>query len=62
MKSSSKSRSTEIRARLRHPVVDPDGHMVEYVPAFFEYLKKSPANGAVQRYREAGFCFGCTGL
>jgi predicted TIM-barrel fold metal-dependent hydrolase len=31
--------SAAIRAKLDHPVVDADGHMIEFGPAFFEYLK-----------------------
>ncbi|MDO8434293.1 MAG: amidohydrolase family protein [Candidatus Binatus sp.] len=60
MKTNGKSKSAEIRARLGHPVIDSDGHMVEYVPAFFEYLKKIGGDSVVRRYREAGFGFGCT--
>ena len=29
-----------IRARLSHPVIDSDGHWVEYHPTIFDYLKK----------------------
>ena len=32
--------STEIRARLSHPVIDADGHMVECFPVLFDYLKQ----------------------
>lgn len=31
------SRSAEIRARLDHPVIDGDGHVIEYEPIFLEY-------------------------
>ena len=27
-----KTRSAEIRARLKHPVIDADGHTVEFMP------------------------------
>ena len=32
--------STDLRNRLDHPVVDVDGHMVEFFPVFFDYLKQ----------------------
>jgi predicted TIM-barrel fold metal-dependent hydrolase len=31
--------SAKIREKLGHPVVDADGHMIEFGPAFFEHLK-----------------------
>ena len=31
---------TEIRAKLNHPVVDGDGHWVEYDPVFAEQMRK----------------------
>ncbi len=35
-----KSRSAEIRARLNHPIIDSDGHTVEFLPAFLDVLKE----------------------
>ena len=35
----SPSRSAAIRARLNHPIVDSDGHVAEFEPAFFDYLE-----------------------
>jgi predicted TIM-barrel fold metal-dependent hydrolase len=32
--------SAQIRARLRHPVIDIDGHMAEYFPALAPYLER----------------------
>ncbi len=34
------TRSAEIRARLDHPVIDSDGHTVEFDPAVLEYLRE----------------------
>src|SRR3954471_16134072 len=31
---------TEIRAKLSHPVIDGDGHWVEYDPVFAEQMRK----------------------
>lgn len=34
------TRSAQIRARLNHPVIDADGHMVEIFPLMFDYMKQ----------------------
>ncbi|WP_446830171.1 amidohydrolase family protein [Candidatus Foliamicus sp.] len=34
------SRSSELRKRLNHPVIDTDGHMLELFPVIFDYLKQ----------------------
>jgi predicted TIM-barrel fold metal-dependent hydrolase len=43
------SRSAQIRARLNHPIIDSDGHMAEFEPEFFDYLRnvggESTVNG-----------------
>lgn len=44
------SRATRIRARLDHPVVDADGHMLEYAPVFLDFLKQVAGAGTVKRY------------
>ena len=31
----------EIRKRLKHPVIDGDGHWVEYTPVFGERIRKA---------------------
>jgi predicted TIM-barrel fold metal-dependent hydrolase len=33
------SKSAEIRARLKHPIIDSDGHMIEFEPAIVDSLK-----------------------
>jgi predicted TIM-barrel fold metal-dependent hydrolase len=48
-----KSKSAALRARLNHPVVDSDGHLVEYVPVLSEYLQKAGGNDAVKAFRSA---------
>ncbi len=40
MNPSSESRSSRLRARLNHPVIDTDAHMVEIFPLMFDYLKQ----------------------
>ncbi len=44
--------AAEIRARLPHPVVDGDGHLIEYLPALAGYLREEgvdPAGPTMQR-------------
>ena len=43
------SKSAAIRARLNHPVVDADGHWVEYEPVLTEYLREAMGNRAAER-------------
>ena len=33
------SKSYEIRSRLHHPVIDSDGHTVEFLPGFYDVLR-----------------------
>lgn len=40
MKRELKTRSSETRERLSHPVIDADGHMVEVFPVMFDYLRQ----------------------
>ena len=40
MNKNNRSRSSQIRSGLEHPVVDADGHMVEVFPVLFDYLKQ----------------------
>lgn len=46
------SASADIRAKLNHPVVDCDGHMLEHVPVFLEFLKETAGPDMVKRYLE----------
>jgi predicted TIM-barrel fold metal-dependent hydrolase len=48
-----KSKSAALRARLNHPVLDSDGHLLEYVPVLTEYLQKAGGNDAVKAFRAA---------
>lgn len=45
------SKSAAMRARLNHPVIDSDGHMVEFEPALFDYLKQVGGSEFVERYK-----------
>jgi predicted TIM-barrel fold metal-dependent hydrolase len=45
------SKSAAVRKRLSHPVIDSDGHTVEFEPAFLDYLKQVGGAKLVERYR-----------
>src|ERR1041384_5615189 len=47
-----RTRSAQIRAQLKHPVIDADGHTIEYGPAYFEFLKQVGGPQLAARYRE----------
>jgi hypothetical protein len=45
------STSTAVRARLTHPVIDTDGHMIEFEPGFLEALKHIGGRTMLERFR-----------
>jgi hypothetical protein len=45
------NRAAGIRAGLKHPVIDGDGHWLEPIPVFLEYLREVGGPGAVDRIR-----------
>jgi predicted TIM-barrel fold metal-dependent hydrolase len=49
MASNGSSKSTAIRSRLNHPVIDADGHWVEHEPALVEYLRDAMGPRAAER-------------
>jgi hypothetical protein len=49
-----KSRSAEIRARLNHPIIDSDGHTVEFLPAFLDVLKEVGGSKVADNYVNGG--------
>jgi predicted TIM-barrel fold metal-dependent hydrolase len=51
MGSNGASRSAAIHARLGYPVVDCDGHWVEYAPVFLDYAKQVIGSNAPDVYR-----------
>ena len=44
---SATTRSAKIRAQLNHPVIDADGHWLEPVPVFLDFLQQEGGGGAV---------------
>lgn len=47
-----RSRSAEVRAGLDHPIIDSDGHHVEYQPAVFDVLARVGGTAMVDRYQK----------
>src|SRR5271167_1890394 len=53
------TKSAKAHARLSHPVIDSDGHWIEYLPALTEYIKRVIGNDGADRYWAAvGSYFG----
>lgn len=50
MNSISSKSSALIREKLDHPVIDTDGHMMEHIPVFLEFLKETAGRDMVQRF------------
>ena len=44
------SKSAAIHAKLDHPVIDSDGHMIEFEPGFLDYLKREGGASMVKRF------------
>ena len=47
-----------IHARLSHPVIDSDGHWIEFEPAALEYLHQVGGQRVVERYQKVANQFG----
>src|SRR5262249_35165835 len=45
-------RAAQIRAGLKHPVIDGDGHWMEPIPVFLEYLSEAGGPEAVDQMRK----------
>src|ERR1700757_1806024 len=45
------SGSAALRARLKHPVIDSDGHWVEFGPDLMDYLKEVGGSRAADGFR-----------
>jgi predicted TIM-barrel fold metal-dependent hydrolase len=44
-------RSREVRAHLSHPVIDVDGHVLEFMPAVLPYVRDALGAAAFERYQ-----------
>jgi predicted TIM-barrel fold metal-dependent hydrolase len=47
------TRSAEIRARVGHPIIDSDGHVVEFEPALLDYIREAGGSRILERYKTA---------
>jgi predicted TIM-barrel fold metal-dependent hydrolase len=45
--------SANVRARLNHPVIDSDGHIVEFMPALFDYIRNVGGAEIAERFSAA---------
>jgi hypothetical protein len=45
------SKSAAVRAQLTHPVIDSDGHMIEFEPGFLDALKHVGGGTMLERLR-----------
>ncbi len=58
------NRASEIRAGLKHPVIDGDGHWMEPIPVFLEYLSEAGGPKVVDelraRWRRSARWYGAT--
>lgn len=52
-KDSANTRSAQIRARVNHPIIDSDGHVVEFEPALLDYIREVGGAGILERYKRA---------
>ena len=50
--------TAKIHARLNHPVIDSDGHWIEFEPAAVEYLRQVGGEKIVERYSKVANQFG----
>ncbi|HEV8712034.1 MAG TPA: amidohydrolase family protein [Candidatus Binatia bacterium] len=53
-----KPASASIRARLTHPVIDADGHWIEFEPTLLDYLKQVGGPTMVERFRQEDYLAG----
>ena len=44
------SKSAAVRARLDHPVIDGDGHWLEPIPIFLDYLRETAGAAVVDKF------------
>jgi predicted TIM-barrel fold metal-dependent hydrolase len=47
-----KSKSAELRSRMNHPIIDSDGHTVEFEPGFFDCMVRVAGREIADRFRK----------
>ena len=55
-----KSSSAQIHKRLNHPVIDADGHWIEFEPTLLDYLDGVAGPAMVDRLRHSDYLAGLT--
>ena len=49
----SRTRSAKVRERVGHPIIDSDGHVVEFEPALLDYIRDAGGVKILERYKTA---------
>jgi hypothetical protein len=57
-----RSPSAQIHSRLDHPVIDADGHWIEFEPALLDYLASVAGPAMVDRFRREDYLAGSGSL
>lgn len=52
-KNSQPSKSTAIRSHLSHPIIDSDGHIAEFEPIWFDYMREVGGSDFSARFKKA---------
>src|SRR5262245_40787891 len=58
MDTNHKTASAVIHERLKHPVIDADGHWIEFEPTLLDYLKQVGGPTLVDRFRQEDYLAG----
>ena len=45
------SKSAAIRAKLTHPIIDADGHLIEVTPVLYDYVRAEGGEEVVRRLK-----------
>ena len=44
------TKAAEVRAKINHPLIDGDSHIIEYTPVLLDYLAEAGGSSAVERF------------
>src|SRR5215470_8840613 len=48
-----RSKSVGIRSQLSHPIIDSDGHIAEFEPVWFDYMREVGGSHVAERFKNA---------
>ena len=48
------SKSAAIRAKLDHPIIDSDGHLIEVTPVLYDYIRAEGGEQVLERFKKHG--------